>query len=217
MRVRLTWTYVTTPIGQSPTEFTIQRKLTSAALYDVADNDRITNLTSICTGGTCNYVTAVLPDNLSYDFRIATDCTEGSVSYSPAVTKLNVLCPSFLPTATSNTISYSFTAAANTSVSGYIVELLLNGVVKESKPLANATGTISGTFSGNSIDNDGIPNYTITPATPYVVRVTVKSSGVGGADKVCSYSITTGTTPACNAATGLVGCICGVDCAEACI
>jgi hypothetical protein len=213
MIVKLTWSYSTTPIEQSPTKFTIQRKLTSAAIYNVADDVVITNLSSICTAGNCNYITALLPDNLSYDFRIATDCTEGSISYSPAVTKLNVLCPDFTPTATSNTISYSFTAAANTSVTGYIVELLLNGEVKESKPLVSATGTISGTFSGNSTPNDGIPDYAIQANTQYVVRVTVKSTG---ADKVCPYSIFTNNTPACNAALNLTGCICGVDCAQAC-
>jgi hypothetical protein len=213
MIVKLTWSYSTTPIAQSPTKFTIQRKLTTASTYNTADDIVVTNLSSICTTGTCNYLYAGVPDNVSYDFRIATDCAEGSTNFSPSVTKINVLCPSVTVTATSNTISYSFSAVTGTSVTGYLVELLLNGTVKESKPLANATGTISGTFSGNSTPNDGIDDYSILATTSYVVRITVKSSG---ADKVCNEPITTGATPACNGAISLVGCICGVDCAQAC-
>lgn len=215
MQVKLTWSYSTTPAGQAPTTFIIQHKLSTASTYTTQTT--ITNFATICTGTSCTYVypAGVLDNNKSYDFRVGTDCSEGTTNYSTPITKINVLCPTFTPTATSNSISYQFSGATATSVTGYLVELLLasDNSLLEAKPLAAVAATISGTFSGNQIPNDGIPDYTILPSTLYKVRVTVKSSG---ADKVCTYDISTTNTPACTAVSNLAACICSVDCATAC-
>lgn len=203
MQVKLTWSYSTTPAGQAPSTFIIQHKLSTASTYTTQTT--ITNFATICTGTSCTYVypSGVLDDNKSYDFRVGTDCSEGTTNYTTPVTKINVLCPTFTPTSTSNSISYSFSGATGTSVTGYLVELLLasNNSLVEAKPLAAVAATISGTFTGLSAN------------TAYRVRVTVKSSG---ADKVCTYDISTTETVACTAVSNLAACICGVDCATAC-
>jgi hypothetical protein len=206
MQVKLTWSYSSTPTAQAPTQFTIQHKLTSDPDIPASYTTQaiITNFGQACSGGTCSYTypaSGTLNHNTSYDFRIATDCSEGNINYSTPVTKINVLCPSYTPTATSNSISYSFSGATGTSVTGYVVELLNNGSVVESKPLASVAATISGTFSG------------LSSTTAYVVRVTVKSSG---ADRVCTQTLSTTNTPSCNGVINLSGCICGGDCAQAC-
>jgi hypothetical protein len=215
MKVKLTWSYATTPAGQAPNKFVIQHKPATGSTWTTqATFDGANAVNTICSNGSCTYTyPSDLPDNVAYNFQVVTDCSEGSTTLSNTINRINVLCPSFTPSATSNSISYSFSGATGTDVTGYIVELLLNGTVLESKPLASVAATISGTFSGNSTPNDGITDYTIASNTNYVVRVTVKSSGT---DKVCTKPISTTNTPPCNSVTNLAGCICGEDCAEAC-
>lgn len=204
MQAKLTWSYSTTPTGQAPTQFVIQHRVTGTVNYTTQTT--ITNLSTVCTGTSCTYVypAGVLSHNTSYDFRILTDCAEGSTNASNPITIINVLCPVFTPSATSTSISYSFSGATGTSVTGYKVELLLasdNSVVEDDGIIPVAT-TISGTF-----------NTVLTANTAYIVRVTVKSSG---ADKVCTFPKSTNATPSCNGVLNLAACVCGVDCATAC-
>jgi len=210
MQVKLTWSYNnTTTGGTAPTKFLIQYKLSSVGTWPSgcsAGNSQSgciqidTPFTGVCTGGSCSYTFAngILDDNQSYDFRVGTEGTECSAQFTPSVSKINVLCPSFTPTSTSTTISYSFSGATGTSVTHYLIELYAaNGTTLiQAKQLEAVAATHSGTFSG------------LTANTAYVLKVTVKSSGP---DKVCPYNINTTTTPPCVAASNLSACICNVD------
>jgi len=214
MQVKLTWSYNnTTTGGTAPTKFLVQYKLSSLGSWPTgctAGNNTTQSgciqvdapFTSVCSGGSCIYTisASLLDDNKSYDFRVGTEGTECAAQFTTSVSKINVLCPTFTPTATSSTISYSFSGAVNTSVTGYLIELYpASGTTPiSSKPLESVVATHSGSFS----------NIGLTGNTSYVLRVTVKSSG---ADKVCNYTITTSTTPPCVSATSLTACMCNVD------
>lgn len=209
MQVKLTWTLGSlTPPGQAPTNLTIQHRLSSSGTW--ITQVPATAYSTFCTAGSCQYTypnnPSPLEDNKSYDFRILTDCSEGSQSVSNVVTRINVVCPVVTLTASSTTVSYSFSGAVSTSVTGYIIGIYLATDTGFSTPLGGGLvtvnspvpSTISGTFSGLSS----------TPAE-YVVRVTVKSSG---SDVFCNSTIFTTETLPCNAASNLSACIVGVDC-----
>lgn len=204
MKVKLTWTISTTPANQAPTTFRIFYWPKGTAVP--ASPNTTVNTATVCTGTSCTYSIDNLLDNVAYDFRIDTTCANGDPAPSQVLTLQNMVCPTFTPTATNNSVSYSFTGAVNGTVSGYKVELLLasNNSVVEDEGILPPAATISGTFG-----------TVLTASTAYIVRVTVKSN-FGIADKVCTYNITTTSTPSCNAVTNLAGCICGVDCAQAC-
>lgn len=205
MQIKLTWTLGSlTPAGQAPTTLTIQHKLSSSSTWITQTS---ANYTTFCTGNSCQYTypTGVLENNKSYDFKILTDCSQGSQSASNIVTKLNIICPVVSLVASSSTVDYSFAGSVGTSVTGYVIGIYLATDTGFSNPLAGGVvtvnspipATVSGSFTG------------LTASTNYKVRVTVKSSGN---DVFCDSAISTGATLPCSAASSLTACIVGVDC-----
>lgn len=205
MQIKLTWTLGSlTPAGP-PTTLSIQHKLSSEPTNWTT---YVTEPYSIfCTGNSCQYTYPdnVLDPNKSYDFRIVTNCTQGSASYSNIVTKINITCPVVSLVASSSTVDYSFAGSVGTSVTGYVIGIYLATDTGFSNPLAGGVvtvnspvpATVSGSFTG------------LTASTNYKVRVTVKSSGT---DVNCDSAISTGATLPCSAASSLTACIVGVDC-----
>lgn len=209
MKVKLNWTLGSlTPQGQQPTTLVIQDRLSSVSQWTTRETKPYAEF---CTAGACQYtyVDGVLLPNLSYDFRIGTNCAQGTISYSNVFTKLNIVCPEVTITKTSSTISYSFPGAVGTAVTGYTVALYAVSDTSFSTPLGQeelvsytpTPASVNGTITGLSAE------------TSYVLRVVVKSSAP---DKSCTYPTSTDATVSCNAATNLTACICGVDCAQAC-
>lgn len=204
MQIKLTWTLGSlTPAGQAPTTLVIQHKLSSASTWTTQVTQAYSNF---CTSGSCQYTypDGVLDANKSYDFRIGTNCTQGTTSYSGVVTKLNIVCPTLNLTSDSSSVTYSFPGAVGTSVTGYVIGIYLATDSGFTDPkggglvtLTSVPATVTGTFSG--LDSE----------TNYKIRVTVKSSGT---DKYCEGTISTTNTLPCNAASGLTACILGVDC-----
>lgn len=211
MKVKLTWTFSTTPNDQAPTGFRLFY-WPKGTTEPTTPNQTLT--TSVCSGTNCTYTIDNLSDNVAYDFRINTTCNNGTPSIGTPITLFNVACPVITRTATNNSVSFSFAGdvGPNTMVTGYRVQLFevgANNTLTEvgDKGILSPAATVTGTFTG------------LNATTTYLVRVTVKTSiaGVPQTDKVCdSSSITTTNTPSCNAVSNLAGCICGVNCAEAC-
>lgn len=214
MKVKLTWSTSTSPVDQAPTFFRIFYWV-KGTTPPTSPNQTV-SATSVCTGTSCTYSIDGLSDNVAYDFRIDTTCINGDPAPSPVITLFTVVCPTVTLTATNKSVSYSFAGdvGANSIVTGYQVQLYEVGpapgnalTLVEDEGILSPAATVSGTFGS-----------VLNAETLYRVRVIVKNSvgGVPQADKVCESDITTTDTPSCNAVTNLVGCICGVDCAQAC-
>lgn len=103
-----------------------------------------------------------LANNTIYEFRVVNNCSEGGPIPSAVVRAVSISCPVLDVTATSNSITVTFTPLGS-SVNGYIIQLR-----------NDAGGTILQTFTALSPFGSSVThtfNTSITADTDYTVKV----------------------------------------------
>lgn len=102
-----------------------------------------------------------LLDNRIYDFRIVTNCVQGTSSSSVPIQQINITCPSLSTIPSDVSIDYSFPELGG-SITGYTVKLFDSaGTTELASQIPVGTTTRSGTFTG------------LTEVTVYKIRVII--------------------------------------------
>jgi hypothetical protein len=180
MNITLTWT-----AGGGATSQNVQYKQSTSGTW----------ITHSTVSGTTNSDTINgLTDNVIYDFRVVTNCAGGTPAPSAPTQQINITCPSVSATPSDVSIAYSF-SDLGASVTGYTVKLFSNdGTTELSSQTPSGTSVKSGTFTG------------LTASTGYKIRVIVTAGSFSKTN--CAFtSVTTTSTPACNAPTGVTATI----------
>lgn len=128
-----------------------------------------------------------LADNVTYNFRVVTNCSLNSLGYSVIDSVINIVCPAVTTTVAASTITYSFTALKG-SITKYTVKLFNNAGTTElssqTPSFTSTTNTITGTFSQ------------LSPTTGYKIQLIIEADTFS---KTCSQvSATTIGGTACD-------------------
>jgi len=168
MNVTLNWT-----VGAGATSQNVQYKLASASTWITFSTVTGTAVTETVTG---------LSDNLTYDFKIISNCNGGTAGSSAIIKQINIICPTVTTTLTSTSISYSFPEIGG-SVGSYSVKLFNSAGTSElSSQTPTGTTTLTGTFTA------------LTASTSYKIRVVPTAGTITKTD--CAFTTATTSAPA---------------------
>ena len=160
MNVTLNWT-----VGAGATSQNVQYKLASASTWITFSTVTGTAVTETVTG---------LSDNLTYDFKIISNCNGGTAGSSAIIKQINIICPTVTTTLTSTSISYSFPEIGG-SVGSYSVKLFNSAGTSElSSQTPTGTTTLTGTFTA------------LTASTSYKIRVVPTAGTITKTD--CAFT-----------------------------
>jgi len=176
MNVTLNWT-----VGAGASSQNVQYKLASASTWITFSTVSGTAVTETVTG---------LSDNLTYDFKIVSNCNGGTAGSSAIIKQINIICPTVTTTLTSTSIAYSFPEIGG-SVGSYSVKLFNSAGTSElSSQTPTGTTTLSGTFTA------------LTASTSYKIRVVPTAGTITKTD--CAFTTATTSAPAvCNVPTAV--------------